>query len=51
MNAELSPEELEQLLNTLHARFEKNRNPHAGVEWAKVKGELENNPGKLWLLS
>jgi len=51
MNAELSPEEKEQLLSALHARFEKNGNRHAGVEWAKVKKKLEGSPGKLWSLN
>jgi len=50
MNAELSPEEREQLLSTLGARFGKNMNRHAGVEWIKVQEKLENNPGKLWSL-
>jgi hypothetical protein len=48
---ELSPEEREQLLGTLKARFEKNMNRHNGLEWAAVQARLEVNPGKLWSLS
>jgi len=51
MNAELSPEEKEQLLSALHARFEKNGNRHASIEWFKVKERLENSPDKLWSLN
>ena len=47
---ELSPEEHEQLLGTLKARFEKNMNRHGGLEWAAVQARLEANPGKLWSL-
>ena len=32
---ELSPEQREELLTTLKARFEKNTNRHQGLEWAK----------------
>ncbi len=33
----LSPEQREELLRALKARFEKNMNRHKGLEWAKVK--------------
>src|SRR5688572_26684374 len=33
---ELSPEQREELLRALKARFEKNMNRHQGLEWAKV---------------
>ena len=48
---DLSPAEREVLLRALQARFEKNRNRHEGLEWAKVKAKLEANPEKLWSLS
>ena len=38
---ELSPEQREELLRTLKARFEKNMNRHKGLEWAKVQAKLE----------
>lgn len=47
----LSPEQREELLNTLKARFEKNMNRHKGLEWAKVLVKLEANPDKLWSLN
>ncbi|HEX2852250.1 MAG TPA: DUF4256 domain-containing protein [Opitutaceae bacterium] len=46
----LSPEQREELLGTLQARFEKNKNRHAGLEWARVKARLEANPERLWSL-
>jgi hypothetical protein len=48
---ELSPEQREELLRTLKARFEKNLNRHKNLEWAKVQAKLEANPIKLWSLS
>ncbi len=38
---ELSPEQREELLSALKARFEKNMNRHKGLEWAKVQAKLE----------
>ena len=46
----LSPEQREELLRVLKARFEKNMNRHEGLEWAKVKARLEANTEKLWSL-
>lgn len=43
-------EQRERLLATLQARFEKNKERHAGLEWAKVKARLEAAPAKLWSL-
>jgi len=48
---ELSPEQREELLTTLKARFEKNANRHQGLEWAKVRARLGANPEKLWSLN
>src|SRR5438445_341115 len=47
----LSPEQCEQLLSGLKARFEKNMNLHKGLEWAKVQAKLEANTEKLWSLN
>jgi hypothetical protein len=47
---ELSPEQREGLLKALKARFEKNMNRHAGLEWAKVQAALEGTE-KLWALN
>ncbi len=50
MKKELSPIQSEELLNTLKARFEKNRNRHKGLEWANVQAKLEAHAEKLWSL-
>jgi uncharacterized protein DUF4256 len=47
----LSPEQREEVLRTLKARFEKNMNRHKGLEWAKVLAKLEANTEKLWSLN
>src|SRR6266516_3784311 len=47
----LSPKKREELLRALKARFEKNMNRHEGLEWAKVKANLEANTEQLWSLS
>jgi hypothetical protein len=47
---ELSPEQREELLTALKARFEKNMNRHQDLEWPDVQAKLEANPGKLWSL-
>ena len=46
----LSPEQREELLRTLEARFGKNMKRHKGLEWSKVKARLESQPEKLWSL-
>src|SRR3989339_1804066 len=48
---ELSPEQREELINALKARFEKNMNRHKGLEWAKVQAKLDANSVKLWSLN
>ena len=47
---ELSPEQRDELLGTLKARFEKNKIRHKGLEWTNVQAKLEANPEKLWIL-
>jgi Protein of unknown function (DUF4256) len=44
---ELSPEQQEQLLAALKARFEKNMNRHPGFAWAKVQAKLGPDTEKL----
>lgn len=48
----LSPEQGEELLKTLKARFEKNMSRHKGLDWAKVQAKLDSPAGekKLWSL-
>jgi hypothetical protein len=48
---ELSPEQREELLRALKARFEKNMSRHKGLEWAEVQAKLEANTEKLWSLN
>ena len=50
MKKELSAKQREELLSTLQARFEKNKNRHKGIEWAKVDARLKANTKKLWSL-
>jgi hypothetical protein len=50
-NPALSKKQREELLRTLHARFEKNMNRHKGLEWAQVQARLEANAEKLWSLN
>ncbi|KAF0822983.1 DUF4256 domain-containing protein [Cytobacillus firmus] len=47
----LSPEQRDELLQTLKARFEKNTHRHEGLVWADVQAKLEANPEKLWSLN
>jgi hypothetical protein len=46
----LTPAQGAQLLGVLQARFEQNRNRHAGLVWAEVQARLEAQPAKLWSL-
>src|ERR1700704_1833599 len=48
---DLSPEQREDLLGALKARFEKNMNRHKGLEWAKIRAKLEANTETLWSLN
>jgi hypothetical protein len=47
INLELSPEQREELLKTLKARFEKNMQRHKGLEWLKIQAKLDAHPEKL----
>jgi hypothetical protein len=50
MKNELSPEQSEELIETLKARFDKNMNRHKDLNWANVHAKLEVNSDKLWSL-
>jgi len=43
----LSPKQVQELLGTLKARFEKNIIRHKGIVWPEVQAKLEANPDKL----
>ncbi|WP_414664107.1 DUF4256 domain-containing protein [Horticoccus sp. 23ND18S-11] len=47
----LSPEERDQLLAGLKARFEQNVSRHRGLVWAEIRARLEARPEKLWSLA
>ncbi len=47
----LPPEQREQLLRALKARFEKNMNRHEGLAWAQVQTKVEASSEKLWSLN
>ncbi len=47
---DLPPEQREELLGALKARFGRNMNRHKGLEWAQVQAKLEANIEKLWSL-
>jgi len=47
----LSPHQMEELIKTLKARFDKNMNRHKGFEWDKIQARLMSNSEKLWSLS
>jgi len=46
----LQPEQAEELLATLGARFRKHMERHEGIEWQDVQARLEAHPDKLWSL-
>jgi hypothetical protein len=46
----LSPEQREQLLRALKARFDKNMNRHEALAWPQVQTKLESSAEKLWSL-
>jgi hypothetical protein len=47
----LSPKQIEELLKTIKARFEKNLTRHKGIEWNKVETKLKKSNDKLWPLN
>ncbi|MEO8886201.1 MAG: DUF4256 domain-containing protein [Mucilaginibacter sp.] len=51
MKKELSSTQNEELIGILKARFEKNKDRHAGISWADVDAKLKANPKKLWSLN
>ena len=50
---ELSPEQQEELLRVLKARFEKNMNRHKGLAWDNLRIRLESTEAKekLWAIN
>src|ERR1041384_2318706 len=48
---ELSPNQRDELLAAVKARYEANQARHQGLVWAKVQARLEAKPDKLWSLA
>ena len=48
---DLSPKQVDELLNTLKTRFEKNMSRHKDIKWDNVLAKLEKNIEKLWSLN
>lgn len=51
MKKKLAQEQINELLKTLKARFEKNMNRHKDLKWEKIQQKLETSPEKLWSLN
>ncbi len=47
---QLSPKQIEVLIELLKARFEKNSHRHKEIEWTNVRTKLIESPEKLWSL-
>ncbi|MCU7618582.1 DUF4256 domain-containing protein [Chryseobacterium sp. PBS4-4] len=47
----LSEKETTELLDVLQQRFEKNKNRHQDLDWAKIEEKLKANPSKLWSIN
>lgn len=50
MKKEISPQEFQQLLDTLQQRFEKNRVARGTISWSEVENRLKTHPEKAWSL-
>ena len=51
INKVLLPQEREELLRALQARFEQHMNRHQELQWGEIQGRLESSPEKLWSLN
>ena len=51
MKKKLPPAQRDELIKTLKARFEQNRQRHEGMEWEQVLAKLEASTDKLWSLN
>ena len=49
-NKQLTSEQRSQLLKSLKARFEANRDRHQELDWAQAQARLDAQPEKLWSL-
>jgi hypothetical protein len=51
MKNKLSTKDLNQLIKTLKARFEKNMDRHKGIDWKKIQTRIEVIAEKSWSLN
>lgn len=49
-NKSLTPQQLNDLLNILQDRFQKNMQRHPGLSWNRIQEKLENKPEKSYSL-
>ncbi|MBK9636861.1 MAG: DUF4256 domain-containing protein [Bacteroidetes bacterium] len=47
MKKKLTPKQIDELINTLKSRFEKNMSRHKGLAWEAVEKKLKSNPEKM----
>ncbi|NJC95192.1 MAG: DUF4256 domain-containing protein [Anaerolineales bacterium] len=47
ISLKLSPDQRDELLKTLQARFEKNMDRHKDLEWSRIQAKLQAQPEKL----
>ncbi|HLR15137.1 MAG TPA: DUF4256 domain-containing protein [Bacillota bacterium] len=50
INQPLRTEQLEELLDILRDRFEKNTDRHPNLDWSNVQSNIEASPEKAWTL-
>lgn len=50
MKKKISQQQLEELLQTLRSRFDKNKHRHKSIDWNRVESRLKNATEKLWSL-
>lgn len=51
LQSKLTQEQIDELLSTLKARFEKHMHRHADLNWNDVQSRLQANSDKLWSLN
>ena len=51
VKSSLSQKQIDELLNILKTRFDKNINRHKDIKWSSVLAKLEKNNDKLWSLN
>ena len=47
VNLDPTPQQAQELINTLKTRFDNNTGRHQGLEWEKIQKKIESQPAKL----